>query len=48
MQTLKNWKEQQDDSSQQVVRQFKDIEERIRAPNPAQKLKQSTSDSYLA
>jgi hypothetical protein len=48
IQTLKIWEEQQDDSSQQVVRQFKDLEKRIRASNLPQKLKQSTPDSYFA
>jgi hypothetical protein len=36
LQTLKDWEGQQDDSFQQVVRQLKDLEKRIRASNLAQ------------
>jgi hypothetical protein len=47
IQTLRDWEEQQDDSSQQVVRQLKDLEKRVRALQLSQNSKQSTLDSYL-
>jgi len=30
-QTLKDWEEQQDDSTQQVIKQFKDLKKRVKA-----------------
>jgi hypothetical protein len=46
IQTLKDWEEQQDDSTQQVVKQLKDLERRVRALQLSNS-KQTTLDSYL-
>ena len=46
IQTLKDWEEQQDDSTQQVVKQLKDLEKRVRALQLLSS-KQTTLDSYL-
>jgi uncharacterized protein Yka (UPF0111/DUF47 family) len=46
IQTLKDWEEQQDDSTRQVVRQLKDLEKRIKALQLLNS-KQTTLDSYL-
>jgi uncharacterized protein Yka (UPF0111/DUF47 family) len=46
IQTLKDWEEQQDDSTQQVVKQLKDLEKRVRALQLLNS-KQTTLDSYL-
>ena len=44
--TLKDWEEQQDDSTQQVIKQLKDLEKHIRVLQLLN-LKQTTLDSYL-
>jgi inorganic pyrophosphatase len=44
--TLKDWEEQQDDSTQQVIKQLKDLEKRVRALQLLNS-KQTTLDSYL-
>jgi uncharacterized protein Yka (UPF0111/DUF47 family) len=46
IQTLKDWEEQQDDSTQQVIKQLKDLEKRVRALQLLNS-KQTTLDSYL-
>ena len=46
IQTLKDWEEQQDDSSHKVVRQLKDIEKRVKALQISH-LQQRTLDSYF-
>jgi uncharacterized protein Yka (UPF0111/DUF47 family) len=46
IQTLKDWEEQQDDSTQQVVKQLKDLEKRVRALQLLNS-KQTTLDSYV-
>jgi inorganic pyrophosphatase len=46
IQTLKDWEEQQDDSTQLVVKQLKDLEKRVRALQLSN-AKQTTLDSYL-
>jgi hypothetical protein len=45
-QTLKDWEEQQDDSTQQVIKQFKDLKKRVKALQLLNS-KQTTLDSYL-
>ena len=44
--TLEDWEEQQDDSTQQVIKQLKDLEKRVRALQLLNS-KQTTLDSYL-
>jgi len=46
IQTLKDWEEQQDDSSHKVVRQLKDIEKRVKVLQISH-LQQCTLDSYF-
>lgn len=46
IQTLKDWEEQQDDSTQQVIKQLKDLEKRVRALQLLNS-KHNTLDSYL-
>jgi hypothetical protein len=46
IQTLKDWEEQQDDSTNQVARQLKGLEKRIKALQIPQ-LQQRTLDSYF-
>jgi len=43
---LRDWEEQQDDSTQQVIKQLKDLEKRVRALQLLNS-KQTTLDSYL-
>ena len=46
IETLKDWEEQQDDSSHKVVGQFKDIEKCVKALQISH-LQQCTLDSYF-